>query len=171
MILRFLLGFMCSPSLSTTGASLGDIWAPEQFPYAIALFSLVATMGPTCGPTISSFAVKDLGWRFSSWELLIISGFVFSLLALLVPETSGQTILYYKAKRMREETGNQALMSEAELKQKELDVRAMLWNSLIKPWEMNLKDPALFFTTMYLGLAYGVFYMFFEVRPSHHSKP
>ncbi|PVI06532.1 MFS general substrate transporter [Periconia macrospinosa] len=165
MILRFLLGFMCSPSLSTTGASLGDIWAPPQFPFAIALFAIVATMGPSCGPTISSYAVKKLGWRFSSWELLIISGFIFILMILLVPETSAQTILYYEAKKKREETGNQQLMSEAEIKQKELKLGTMLWDSMIKPWEMNIKDPALLFTTVYMGLAYGIFYSFFESFP------
>jgi MFS transporter, DHA1 family, multidrug resistance protein len=131
------------------------------------MWSIVATMGPACGPTISSYAVQSMGWRFSHWELLIISGPIYLCLFLFVPETSGPTILYYEAKRRREETGNGELMSEAETKQKDLKVGSLLWNALVKPWEMNLKDPALLFTTLYLGLAYGVFYSFFEVRNSH----
>lgn len=79
-----------------------------------------------------------------------------------LPETSGPTILYYEAKRLREETGNEHLLSAAEQKQKDMNLSSLLFDAFIKPWEMNLKDPALLFTTFYLGLAYGVFYSFFE---------
>lgn len=163
MVLRFLLGFMASPCLATAGASFADIWLPHQFPFAIAMWSMVASVGPAFGPTISSYAVEALGWRFSSWELLIMSGPIYVALIFCLPETSALTILYYEAKRRRAETGNMELMSEAELKQKDLELSSMLWNAFIKPWEMNLKDPALLFTTLYLGLAYGIFYSFFEV--------
>lgn len=144
-----------------------------QFPFAVAMWAGVATLGPAIGPTLSSYAVQSLGWRFSSWELLIISGPVYAALVCCVPETSGPTILYYEAKRRREETGNEHLMSEAELKQKDLKIGTLLWDALVKPWEMNIKDPALLFTTLYLGLAYGVFYSFFEVSAIAplHSHP
>ncbi|KAF2691582.1 MFS general substrate transporter [Lentithecium fluviatile CBS 122367] len=165
MVLRFLLGLMASPCLATTGASLGDMWGQRHFPFAIAIWAMVASVGPACGPTISSFAVEAMGWRFSSWELLIISAPIYVTMVSCMPETSGPTILYYEARRRREETGNMELMSEAEIKQKDLKVGSLLWDAIIKPWEMNLKDPALLFTTLYLGLAYGVFYSFFESLP------
>lgn len=165
MVLRFLLGFMASPCLATAGASLGDIWTMAEFPFAVALWAAVATLGPALGPTLSSYAVKSLGWRFSSWELLIIAGPVYLLMLLTLPESSGPTILYYKAKRMREETGNQNLMSNAERIQKDLHVKALLFDALVKPWEINALDPAILFTTVYMGLCYGVYYSFFEVSP------
>jgi len=164
MVLRFLLGFMASPCLATAGASLGDIWTMAEFPFAVALWAAVATLGPSLGPTLSSYAVKDLGWRFSSWELLIIAGPIYLLLLLLLPESSGPTILYYKAKRMREETGNPELMSESERKQRNIKVSSLLFDALIKPWEINALDPAILFTTVYMGLCYGIYYSFFEVR-------
>lgn len=167
MVCRFLLGFMCSPCLATCGASFADIWTPPQFPFAIAMWAMVATLGPALGPTISSYAVEATSWRFSAWELMIISGPIYLMMIFFLPETSAPTILYYEAKRRREETGNDQLMSEAEIKQKDLHVGALLFDALVKPWEMNIKDPALLFTTLYLGLAYGVFYSFFEVSPQH----
>ena len=109
--------------------------------------------------------MERLGWRFSSWELLIISGPIYIVLVFCMPETSGPTILYYRAKRLREHTGNNELMSEAEEKQKHLSVSALLFDALVKPWEMNIKDPALLFTTFYMGLVYGIFYSFFESLP------
>jgi len=165
MVLRFLLGFMASPCLATAGASLGDIWTMAEFPFAVALWAAVATLGPALGPTLSSYAVKDLGWRFSSWELLIIAGPIYLALLLLLPESSGPTILYYKAKRMREETGNPELMSESERKQRNIKISSLLFDALVKPWEINALDPAILFTTVYMGLCYGIYYSFFESLP------
>lgn len=165
MVLRFLLGFMASPCLATAGASLTDVWQPAQVPFAIALWAVTATMGPALGPVLSTWAVKDLGWRFSSWELMIIAGPVYLILIFFMPETSGPTILYYKAKRLREETGNQTLMSASERKQKDMKIGSLLFDALIKPWEINALDPAILFTTVYMGLAYGIYYSFFESLP------
>ncbi|KAL6712303.1 hypothetical protein ACN47E_000180 [Coniothyrium glycines] len=165
MVLRFLLGFMASPCLATAGASFADIWTMADFPYAVALWAGVATLGPALGPTLSSYAVKDLGWRFSSWELLIIAGPVYLLVLTTLPESSGPTILYYKAKRLREETGNLNLMSDAERKQNSLKASSLLFNALVKPWEINALDPAILFTTVYMGLCYGIYYSFFESLP------
>ena len=165
MVLRFLLGFMASPCLATAGASLTDIWEGPQVPFAIALWAMVATLGPALGPTLSSYAVKSLGWRFSSWELMIIAGPAYLAMLTLMPESSGPTILYYKAKRLREETGNENLMSDSERKQKNLKISSLLFDALIKPWEINALDPAILFTTVYMGLAYGIYYSFFESLP------
>lgn len=103
---------------------------------------------PALGPTLSTYAVRDLGWRFSSWELMIIAGPVYILMLCMLPESSAPTILYYKAKRLREETGNQNLMSDAEKKQKNLKASSLLFDALIKPWEINALDPAILFTTV-----------------------
>jgi DHA1 family multidrug resistance protein-like MFS transporter len=165
MVLRFLLGFMASPALATAGASLSDIWIGPHVPFAIALWAAVATLGPALGPTLSTYAVKSLGWRFSSWELMFIAGPAWLLMIFLMPESSGPTILYYKAKRLRKETGNQNLVSQAERKQKDLKASSLLFDALIKPWEINALDPAILFTTVYLGLAYGIYYSFFESLP------
>jgi DHA1 family multidrug resistance protein-like MFS transporter len=165
MVLRFLLGFMASPCLATAGASLTDIWAGPHVPFAIALWAMVATLGPALGPTLSTYAVQSLGWRFSSWELMIIAGPAYLAMMTLMPESSGPTILYYKAKRLREETGDPNLMSDAERKQKDLKVSSLLFDALIKPWEINALDPAILFTTIYMGLAYGIYYSFFESLP------
>ena len=66
----------------------------------------------------------------------------------MLPESSAPTILYYKAKRLREETGNHNLMSDAEKKQRNLKTSSLLFDALIKPWEINALDPAIFFTTV-----------------------
>ncbi|KAJ5612042.1 benomyl/methotrexate resistance protein [Penicillium lagena] len=165
MVLRFLLGLMASPPLATSGASLGDIWRPSSFPFAVGIWAATTAMGPALGPTLSSFAVRALGWRFASWELMILVGPTYILLIATVPETSGLTILYYRAKRLVEQRGDPAIKSEAQMKKEHLTVNGLLWDALVKPWELNIKDPALLFTTVYFGLIYGIYYTFFESFP------
>jgi DHA1 family multidrug resistance protein-like MFS transporter len=96
---------------------------------------------------------------------MIIAGPVYVLMLTMLPETSAPTILYYKAKRLREETGNDLLMSDAEKKQKNLKASSLLFDALVKPWEINALDPAILFTTIYMGLCYGTYYSFFESLP------
>ena len=73
------------------------------------------------------------------------------------------TILYYRAKRLRELTGDSSFKSQEEIKQADLTATQRLWDSIIKPWEVNIKDPALLFMTLYMGLIYAIVYSFFEV--------
>ncbi|KPI35390.1 Caffeine resistance protein 5 [Cyphellophora attinorum] len=165
MVLRFLLGFVGSPSLATVPASLADIWGPAVFPIQIALFAAIATLGPSLGPVISAHALPTLGWQFWAWELLIIFGPAYLLMFFLLPETAAPTILYQRAKRLREITGDTRITSESMLKQGHMAVGSTLWFALVKPWEINIKDPAVLFTTVYTGLSYGLVYSFFESLP------
>lgn len=41
----------------------------------------------------------------------------------------------------------------------------MAFDALIKPWEMNVLDPAILYTTFYAALCYAIFYSFFESFP------
>jgi DHA1 family multidrug resistance protein-like MFS transporter len=79
---------------------------------------------------------------------MFIAGPAYLGMIFFMPESSGPTILYYKAKRLREQTGDPNLMSESERKQKDLNVRTLLFDAFIKPWEINALDPAILFTTV-----------------------
>lgn len=48
LVLRFLLGLFCSPSLATGGASYGDCYNAVQLPYVIAMWGGGATLAPVC---------------------------------------------------------------------------------------------------------------------------
>lgn len=39
------------------------------------------------------------------------------------------------------------------------------YNALAKPWQINARDPAVLFSTVYMALAYGIYYSFFESFP------
>lgn len=117
------------------------------------------------GPIVAGFSVPAKDWHWSQWELLWLSAPVFLMLFSLLPETSSDNILLRRAARLRKLTGDTNLRSQSEITQQHMSAKEMAFDSLIKPWEINILDPAVLFSTFYVALCYAIFYSFFEVFP------
>ncbi|KAK1238810.1 hypothetical protein MKX08_005871 [Trichoderma sp. CBMAI-0020] len=165
IVLRFLQGFFGSPCLATGGASLGDIYNLIKLPYALTGWAAFATAGPALGPVISGFSVPATNWHWSLWEILWLASPVFVLMFFCLPETSTATILLRRARRLRRLAKSNNLRSESENEQAALTVNEVIVQSLWRPLQINLYDPSVLFTSLYIGLMYGIFYSFFEVFP------
>jgi hypothetical protein len=106
-----------------------------------------------------------MDWHWSSWELLWLSAPILLVMFFALPETSAENILLRRAQRLRRLTSRDDLRSESEIRQSEIRPLHVLYDTLIKPLEINALDPAILFSTFYLGLNYGTFYSFFESFP------
>ncbi|KAG9005773.1 hypothetical protein FRB94_001185 [Tulasnella sp. JGI-2019a] len=168
LVLRFLGGFFASPSLATGGASVGDIYQPQHLPYALSLWAVGAVCGPVLGPIVGGFAAASHGliggWRIPIWELMWAAGFTSLVVFFFFPETLGDTILLKRARRLRKLTGNDKLRSLSEIKQAEMSRSAIMKEYLVRPFQLML-EPAVLFLNIYLGLAYAIFYLWFEAFP------
>ncbi|KAF2098262.1 multdrug transfer [Rhizodiscina lignyota] len=165
VVLRFLLGFFGSPCLATGPASLADMFAFAKLPYALATWALVATSGPAVGPLLSGYSVPATSWRWSSWELLWLSGPLLIAFFFLVPETSSSTILLRRAQRLRARTGQSCFRSQGEIDQSKLQPREVVFEALCRPIQTMILDPSIGFTAIYVALIYGIYYSFFECFP------
>ena len=112
------------------GASISDMFAPKTRAYAMGLWGAFSVCGPVLGcvdrlvisntysphfrPIIGGFAAHALGWRWSIWPLLFLSGATCIGLFVLLPETSPNNILYRRKERLRRRTGNDMLYTEGE---------------------------------------------------------
>ncbi|OZJ02128.1 hypothetical protein BZG36_04587, partial [Bifiguratus adelaidae] len=105
-------------------------------------------MGPAPGPVISGLSVSGENWRWSSWELLWLSGPLWLLLFSALPETSADNMLLGRACRLRRLTGKTNLKSQSEIDQASMTVNEIAANAFIKPWEINALDPAVLVTTV-----------------------
>ena len=85
-----------------------------------------------------------------------MAGPVFILLFLCLPETSAPNILLRRAKRLRQVTGNDKLQSQSEIDQRKLKASDILVEALIRPIQIMVLDPAIFFVTIYSSLTYAV---------------
>ncbi|GAD96304.1 predicted protein [Paecilomyces variotii No. 5] len=87
------------------------------------------------------------------------------VLPFFVPETSTPNILLRGARRLRKLTGNLQLQSQSEIDQRSLSGSDILFDVLIKPCEITLKDPSILFVNIYTAFFYAVYYTFFGVFP------
>jgi DHA1 family multidrug resistance protein-like MFS transporter len=165
VVLRFLLGFFGSPCLATGPATLGDMYAFDKLPYALSTWAVVATSGPAVGPLLSGYSVPATSWRWSTWELLWLSGPLFIAFFFLVPETSPSNILLRRAQRLREQTGQSCFRSQGEIDQSKRHPREVVTEALWRPTQTMILDPSIGFTALYVALIYGIYYSFFECFP------
>ena len=93
---------------------------------------------PVIAPVAGGYIVSNnqLGWRWTEWVTLIISGAAFVIAVLFLPETYCPLLLDWKAKHLRRVTGDQRYVSKhAES------------GSFIKRTKQVIKLPATFFGT------------------------
>ena len=165
LALRFFQGFFGSPALANGGATFQDMYALLYVPYQLSWWVFAAWGGPALGPLMAGFAVSAKNWHWSLWEIVWMAAPMLILMLALLPETSASNILLRRAKRLRKLTGNSRLLAQSEIDQRHMTASDILVNALIKPIEITLKDPAIFFINMYTALFYGIYYTFFEVFP------
>ncbi|PTB49953.1 hypothetical protein M431DRAFT_499963 [Trichoderma harzianum CBS 226.95] len=99
----------------------------------------------------------------------MLTAIIFILLFIFLPETAAPALLYYKAQRLRKETGDPKYISEHSASQK-LSRGQIIQLALVKPFEITVKDPAIAFVNLYTALTYGIYYSFFEVFPLVYPK-
>ncbi|KAL1302463.1 hypothetical protein AAFC00_002855 [Neodothiora populina] len=163
LVLRFLQGFFGSPCLATGGATLQDMYPLIKLPYALTCWAAAACVGPALGPIISGFSVAAENWRWSLWEMLWLAGPIWLTLFFLLPETLADNVLHRRAQRLRKLTGSDRFKTSPEMK--EIDFKETARNSLIRPIQLMILDPAIAYADLYIALLYGIFYSFFEVFP------
>ncbi|THY16582.1 MFS general substrate transporter [Aureobasidium pullulans] len=163
LVFRFLTGFIGSPVLATGGASLADLWSRKKV--AIGIWGVAAVCGPVLGPLVGGFAAQHETWRWTIWELVWLSGFCLILLIFTLPETSANTILYKRAKRLRKLTGNPNLKSQADLATENMQIKDVVSASFYRPFQLCFSQPILLVTNAYLALVYALLFTWFEAFP------
>ncbi|KAJ6121050.1 Major facilitator superfamily domain general substrate transporter [Penicillium sp. IBT 18751x] len=162
LIFRLFNGMMASAPIATTGGLFADVHDnPTLRGRLMAYYMACTTFGPIIGPWVSGF-VAVVDWRWCFWIGLICCGVSFPLV-LFMPETYGPVILTKRAKKLRKDTGNSTIVSPLELQSRNL--RQLLFLTMTRPFRMLLHESIVSLTSLYLALAYAIFYLYFEAYP------
>ncbi|GAB1196728.1 major facilitator superfamily domain-containing protein [Aspergillus pseudonomiae] len=157
---RFLAGlFGCTP-MTTFGGSMADIFDPMDRTYAFPVCCTLSFLGPFLAPMVGAFIGQSthISWRWTEWATLIMAALVTGAIFLFVPETYGPVLLQWKAKHLREITGDQRFMAEIELRQTSLVTRLM--HSCSRPFHLFFREIMVALFTMYLVVVYIVLFGF-----------
>ncbi|KAF5644108.1 multidrug resistance [Fusarium sp. NRRL 52700] len=163
LVCRAIDGIAMSVPIANIGGSLADIWRPEERGVPMAAFSAAPFLGPIMGPMIGGFVFENKGWRWLYWLQLILCGFLFVCLVVLVPETYAPIILEKKAKKLRKQTGDDSYIAEHELAQHTFGEIANIY--LARPLRLLMTEPIVTLFAIYAAILYGILYMFFVAYP------
>ena len=156
--LLFLTSVRSAP-MTIVGGTLADMWRNEERGVPMAAFSAAPFLGPAIGPLVGGFLSDNLGWRWLYWIQLIVSGTVYALMVLTVPETYAPTILLKRAKKLRKETGDHTYVTEQELDRRPLPETLKVF--IFRPFQLLFQELIVFLITLYMSVLYGLLYMFF----------
>ncbi|VTT64161.1 unnamed protein product [Fusarium fujikuroi] len=163
LVCRAIDGIAMSVPVANIGGSLADMWRPEERGIPMTAFSAAPFLGPIMGPMIGGFVYENKGWRWLYWLQLILCGFLFVCLVVLVPETYAPVILEKRAKKLRKQTGDDSYLAEHELAQHTFGEIAQIY--LARPLRLLVTEPIVTLFAIYAAILYGLLYMFFVAYP------
>lgn len=164
VILRFIQGFTAGPAIATSGASAGDLFGFNKVTYAMCAWTIAGYAGPALGPLLSGFSVIAT-WRWTMYEMIILHSISLITMFFFMPETNAQNLLLKRAQRLRKRTGNQDLLSDSEIEQKNIHLFRLMLSYLTIPFKVSTQDPAIAFVHIYTALVYAIYFSFFEGFP------
>lgn len=193
LVFRFLAGVCASSPIAVIGGLYADIYGdPVTRGRAMAVFVGVCKpyepfndlytiltiyqgtcVGPLVAPLISGFIAPGHGWRWCFWIGTIFAGASW-IPMIFLPETFGPVLLARRAAKMRKTTGNAQIFAPIELEKK--GFKQMVTVTLTRPIRMLCFELIVLASCLYLSVAYGVFYMFFEAynlifQGIYHKSP
>lgn len=158
-IFRLLAGCSASTPLVCSGGSVADMFSPIEKTWAFPMYAIAAFGGPMLGAVMGAYIgpSTSVSWRWTEWTTLMLSGVIVVLVFLLMPETYAPLLLQWKAKHLREATGDTRFRSEHEIIKSTLFSRLRI--SMTRPFLM-FTEPIILAMCLYLSVVYVVLFTF-----------
>ncbi|KID84320.1 MFS transporter, DHA1 family, multidrug resistance protein [Metarhizium guizhouense ARSEF 977] len=166
LLFRFMAGFSGAAPLVCSGGTMSDLWAPKDRIYPFLAFTVVGFGTPALGPVFSAWISNSSQhhiWRWAEWIALIFSATVLLVLVAFQPETYAPVLLSWKAKHLREMTGDQGYHAQHELEDLALPHRLKM--ACIRPFTMAWNELTIKLASLYLSFVYAVLFTFFDGYP------
>lgn len=159
IVCRFFVGFFASSPLAVAAGTLLDIWGNDfqKMSIPVVLFCYFPFLGPVVGPIMAGWSGVNKGWEWpAAWILMMIMGVV-SISMLGMPETYKKTILTKRAKKR----GIALVAKKFDMHK----LKSLLYLLFVKPFEMMIFEPIVFFLSLYVLFIFAILFGFLEAFP------
>ena len=153
---RFLCALFAAAPMTVAGGTIGDVWQPHQIPFGLPFATFCAYSGPIMGPVVGAYT-PEIGFAWADWISMLIMGATIIFVLLAQPETYGPLLLEWRAKHLRDMTGDSRYCTE-HTSMSSLGPR--LLTNLHRPFVMIWTEPIILVFTFYLVLLYFVLFTF-----------
>ncbi|KAK5112252.1 hypothetical protein LTR62_004413 [Meristemomyces frigidus] len=162
---RFFAGVFGSAPVSNVSAALGDMYSPKARGIAVTFYAVCVVGGPTIGPIIGSALTVNphLGWRWTEYIEAIWTAVVATMTLFLMPEVYTPTLLVRKARKLRQQTGDDRYWHPHESSR--ITFSNILTKHVSRPLRMLTTEPMVTCIAIYASFVYGLLYLTLEVFP------
>ncbi|KAJ5335744.1 uncharacterized protein N7506_005680 [Penicillium brevicompactum] len=165
IILRFFAGSFGSSPLTNAGGVIADMFPAKKRGVAMSLFAGAPFLGPVIGPIAGGFiGMSNGGWQWVMGFLAALSGAVWVIGSLVIPETYAPVLLRRRAEKLSRLTGK-IYRSKTEIYQGKVSLKSSFKVSLSRPWILLFCEPIVFMLSFYMAVVYGTLYMMFAAFP------
>ena len=148
-VFRFVAGFSGGPTVANAGGSITDLWHPSEISAPLAVYTVACYCGPVLGPLIAGALTQYTSWHWDFWLLFIISGIMYIVMVVTLPET-------YHAAKQRGKSSEEQIRSL---------VNRDRMSDFARPWKMLAREPILLALSTLMAFTYGVFFLDFSAYP------
>lgn len=160
---RYICALFAAAPMTVAGGTVGDIWQPLQIPFGLPLLTLAAYMGPILGPVIGAYT-PEIGFVWADWISMILAGVILIIVILGQPETFSPILLEWRAKHLRDLTGDDRYRAEHASTSTGSFSNRLLTN-VYRPFVMIWTEPLILIFSFYLVLLYFVLFTFLNGYP------
>lgn len=143
---------------------MSDCWKAEERGTAVSLYSLAPLLGPAVGPIAGGFITENTTWRWVFHATSICDAIIQISGLFFLQETYVPIILHKKAKKIREETGNDEFKTEFEHPERSL--LNTLKRSVSRPFRLLGTQPIIQCLAIYMAFVYGLMYLVLSTFPA-----
>ncbi|KAJ9213580.1 hypothetical protein DTO166G4_4830 [Paecilomyces variotii] len=161
LVVRLIGAFAGSAMIASAPGTLADIVDDEHRALAFSVWSLGPLNGPVFGPIIGGFVTQYLGWRWTDWIVMMMTG-VALMFSCIMKETYTPVLLQRKAARIRKETDDPRWWSRYDQK---VALSEVLKINLTRPFIMAVVEPICIFWNIYIAIVYAILYLCFVAYP------
>lgn len=163
LIFRFLAGSFGSSPLTNSGGVIADLFSASERGLALAIFAATVFLGPSLGPIAGGFLAEAAGWRWLEGLITIMTGLVWILCSLAVPETYAPVLLRKRAATLSRVTGR-VFVSKLDMGQKKT-ISDQFRVALLRPWVLLFREPIVLLLSIYMAIIYAILYSLFAAFP------
>lgn len=155
LVIRFFAGAFGSSPLTNAGGQIADMYGPNLVGLAMSLFIIAPFIGPAVGPISGGFIADTGGWRWVERFLALLTGVIWLLGCVVVPETYAPTLLKKRAEKLSSKTGK-IYKSRLEVEKGGKSVKEVFSKALGRPWLLLFMEPIVLLLAVYMAIVYGM---------------
>lgn len=164
LLMRFFAGAFGSSPFTNAGGVIADVFPASERGLAMAIFALCPSLGPTIGPIVGGFLGQSHGWKWVEGVMAILSGLLWIIVSLTVPETYAPVLLHRRAAKLSEMTGK-VYRTRIEIEAGSISLTKAFNAALSRPFLLLFREPIIFLLSIYMAIIYGTLYLLFGAYP------